>query len=193
MLYKQFNISSGDGQLVYLVERDPLITENEALEYCERLATYECLCAEVDIDDIGGILNCVTQSTASDISEDEFAYRLLDGYYQLVDTWRSFGNHVNDIFINIYLKCESKVDDNPVCYLFDAQCGQSQDVDTIGVVDKDHPREEVFEDSWKDLLYQLRRYFKVSGLSLKSGVFRAVKISSEDYEAVRQEREVAMV
>ena len=194
MLYKQFNISSDGHRLTYITERDPLISETEAQELCERLALCEYLdmCGD-DVDEIEDLLGIEMKSTSSDISEDEFSYRLLGGNYQLVDSWRSFGNRINDIFINVYLEYDSNVIDEPVCYCFEAQCGQTQDVDTIGIVDKGHPREQVFEDAWRDLLYQMRRYFKVTGWLLKSGIFRIYKMTSEDYEAMREEREMILV
>lgn len=188
MLYKDYTIKLCGKKLSYLVERDELISENEVEELCEKLALCAALSSsDIDINDV---LEIDIDSNSNDISEDEFAYRVLSRNCLLVDSWRSFGN-LFEVFANVYQVFDEEVE-GPICYSFEAECGQEPDVDTIGVVNEEHPREEVFETAWKDCLYQLRRYFKVSGWLLKSGIFRITRITVEDYEYMRKEREAIL-
>ena len=192
MLYKQYSIEVGNKKFNYITERDELISDDEIKELCEKLALCDSLTEfSDDIDSLEDIMEIDIDSEDTDMGEDEFAYRVLSGKCQLVDSWRSFGDRFN-VFANVYREYKEDVSEEPICYCFEAECGQEPDVDTIGVVDKDNPREEVFESAWRDCLYQLKRYFKVSGWLLKSGIFRITKISVDEYEYTRKERELVL-
>ncbi len=188
MVYETCDVFVGDYSYTYICERDELISSDEVKTLCSNIAALDTVQM---MDCLEDVVELEVKSESKELPEDEFAYMVLGRNCQLVDSIRSFGNRF-DVFTNIYRVFSHDVSEEPVCYGFDADCGQEPEVDTIGVVDSEHPREEVFEEAWKDLLYQLRRYFKVSGLALKSGVFHVSKMSAQEYEDSRKEREMVL-
>ena len=117
MLYKDYTIKLCGKKLSYLVERDELISENEVEELCEKLALCAALSSsDIDINDV---LEIDIDSNSNDISEDEFAYRVLSRNCLLVDSWRSFGN-LFEVFANVYQVFDEEVE-GPICYSFEAE------------------------------------------------------------------------
>lgn len=188
MVYGTCDVSIGERTFTYICEHDELISSDEMESLCMNLALLDAVHEAECLEDA---LEFEVESKSEEMEEDEFAYRVLGRNCQLVDSIRSFGNRL-EVYTNIYQIFSRDVSKEPVCYGFDADCGQEPEVDTIGVVDFEHPQEEVFEEAWRDLLYQLRRYFKVSGLALKSGVFHLSKMSAQEYEDTRKERELVL-
>lgn len=195
MLYTKHRVRANDTVTEFIVERDPLLTVEEVKDRCERWG----LCEElknlilpngtVDMEELMGV---DTKQTYENISEDEFAYTVLDGKCQLVDTVRSMC-HPQVAFMNVYQLYPRVMLDEPCCYLFEADCGQETEVDFIGVVDKDHPQNEVFDTAWDDIIYQLKRYCKLGGWNLMGGLFHVSQLTPEDYEEMRKEREFSRV
>ncbi len=107
-------------------------------------------------------------------------YRLDDPTSSLMTLYRDFGKDMSD---------ESQ------CLYFAASIGTGEDqsIDTIAIVDKDHPRESVFETAWADLQYQCRRYHSATGIAMATGAVVVSEMSNEEYEAERSDRELVLV
>lgn len=190
MLYTKHHVRANDTVTDFIVERDTLLTIEDVNDRCERWGICEELpnimtpSGAVDMDALTSIN---VKQTHKDISEDEFAFTVLDGKCQLVDSVRSMC-HPQVAFMNIYQLCPEDMSEKPCCYWFEADCGQDTDVDYIAIVDKDHPQNEVCDAAWDDIIYQLRRYCKIGAWNLMAGLFHISRLTPEDYEEMRKER-----
>jgi len=97
--------------------------------------------------------------------------------------------------LKLTLQFGEDMTDKPQCLYFAAAVGGEEDssIDTIGLIDHDHPREQVFETAWSDLQYQCRRYYQLSGVAMATGVVAVSQMGPEEYEAERSDRELVLV
>lgn len=189
MLYSKHVVTTDCGTYTYIAERRPLISIAEVEELCEDDGLYQTASSEHKKDgaviDIEELLCREVDVESKDITEDEFAYMLLGEGYQLTFAYRAFGD-IPYAYINIYRKHKKAY---PLYYSFEGICGQEPDVGSLGVVDEDHPSEEVFENARKDCYYQLRRYYKIPGISIENGMFSVMEVSEDHYKRLYLQQE----
>lgn len=191
MLYSKHIVITDDTKFVYISERRPLVSVLEVESICRDEGLCQVAykqqeaCGSLDLQDL---LEVSIEVKSEDLTEDEFAAHILSGKCQLVDSNRSFGD-VQRVITNVY-RVSNREESGPFYYLFEAECGQESDVDSLGYVDADNPSEVVFEDAWKDCAYQLRRYFKMAGVMMERGVFHITQLCLHDYEQSLKQKEL---
>lgn len=127
------------------------------------------------------------------MDEDDFlSATLMDPHVRPVVGVYMLDNPTNSLMM-MYRRYDKNVQDESQCLYFGLESEDDSVVDTIGVVNADHPREEVFQQAWKDLQYQCRRYHQMTGLAMALSAVSVSEITSEEYEEERSDRELALV
>lgn len=179
--------TEGSFKATYVVSADSLLSKSDVFAYCQQLTLRDMMNAEtLDEDDMEYDLE------DEPLDEDEFLSYMAD-YQHVRETLRVcvLGNP-NDNILSVYKVYHNDMSEIPQFYTFSAQCSQDQEIDSLGYVDGDHPREEVFEKARQDCLYQLKRYCKVDGLTIYSGLFVMAEVDQEDYEQEVDDRDLVL-
>lgn len=179
--------TDGRFRATYIVSADSLLSQSDIYAYCQQLVLRDMISmSEIEDEDMEFDLD------DEPLDSDEFLSYMAD-YQHVRETLRVcvLGNP-NDTMLTVFKQYGSDMSDVPQFYTFSAQCSQDQDVDSLGYVDSQHPREEVFEKARKDCLYQLKRYCKIDGLAIYSGLFVITEVTQEDYESAVDDRNLAL-
>lgn len=168
---------------IYWVEADPLISESEMVEYVTSVATANYLAAEPK--EIIGF-----NVTPNQIDMDEYLVSVCDYQHVRPALIITSLNNIGNTIIAINASYKEDVSEEPEYFIFSGAAGQDSDVTAIGKTDKNLPREQVIQDGYNDILYQLKKYFQVSGVIMASGLFIIQSISPEEYSLEYCEREL---
>lgn len=188
MRYRSATVRIGTRAHHYLVESDNFITDSEVEEKMLVTAIYDEMAVTDDMDALMEEEGDVTFS--DDMTEGEFAEQLLDyDHVRLIDFSVMFTKPLDSVLINVYeVDLRHDIAEEPMRVRFSASCGQDMEVDYIATIDATHPLHEVRDEAWRDCVYQLRRYCKVTGVALICGLFQMMRISEDDYCDMYAER-----
>lgn len=193
MRFRNITLNIGTHRLQLYMSSHDWVNDHEAETY---VATFAQSAAEsVLSDEDWEEDNTEVTTDIQEMSEDDFlSITLMDshvrpvlGIYKLDDPTSSL--------MTLYRDFGKDVSDESQCLYFAASIGTDEDqsIDTIAIVDKDHPRESVFETAWADLQYQCRRYHSATGIAMATGTVIVSEMSNKEYEAERSDRELVLV
>ena len=193
MRFRNITLNIGTHRLRLYMSSHDWVNDHEAETYVAAFAQYAA--QSVLSDEDWEENNTEVIADIQEMPEDDFlSITLMDshvrpvlGIYRLDDPTSSL--------MTLYRDFEKDVSDESQCLYFSAAIStcEDQSIDTIAIVDKDHPRESVFETAWADLQYQCRRYHSATGIVMATGSVIVSEMSSEEYEAERSDRELVLV
>ena len=186
-------VTIGRKKLNYYVEADQLMSEPDIKDKLSHLASMDFL-VETDEEDYE------YEELSVDISLEEIDHDKFLFDHTLPNTKRlrtelccSMLTDPSDVIYSFIRIFNSDLDDSPYGLLVTASCNQDADINYIGVVNQDGKSyQDIVQEGQRDCMMQLRRYFTVDGVSLRRGVLLVAVVPPDEYEEIRQERELAL-
>lgn len=193
MRYRKIALDVGHHRLDLYMQSHDWVNDHEAETY---VTTYAQSAAQDILSDEDWEENDTeVEVDIQEMDENEYiSCTLLDGHVRPVLGMYMLDNPTHSLMV-LSRKFGEDMTDKPQCLYFAAAVGGEEDssIDTIGLIDHDHPREQVFETAWSDLQYQCRRYYQLSGVAMATGVVAVSQMGPEEYEAERSDRELVLV
>ena len=175
-------------KITYLASLSPCLTEDDLSNFVEQKFVLDLLndgvgIDENDVDDI--------KIEMSPVSLDEYMYNLSDtGVVRGELSVSIFGNILDEILTvnRVYHEAQEPADEYWVFILDGEQV--DADIDCLLCKPPEVPFEDIVEEAYTDIMYQVRRYHPtLKGISLHTCRFHAQKITKDEYDNEMAKRE----
>lgn len=191
--YYRAQVKIGSVRLNYYVEADRLMSEPDLKDKLTSLASVDFIheMENVEYDEYEEISVDIDMTP---IDSDEFMSGTLTDYShirnELCVTMLTDSTNIIYSFLRVMNR---EVDEEEYGILVSASCYPDNDVDYIGVVNHDGiSYQGVVDTGQVDCLRQLKRYFSADGTSLRRAIMVIAYLPPEEYEEMRQERELSL-
>lgn len=191
--YYRAKVSVGSVRLNYYIEADRLMSEPDLKEKLTSLASVDFI-HEMENMDCDEYEDVFVDINLIPIDSDEFMSGTLTDYShirnELCVTMLTDSTNIIYSFLRVM---DREVDEEEYGLLISASCYPDNDVDYIGVVNHDGiSYQGVVDAGQMDCLRQLKRYFQADGTSLRRAMMVIAYLPPEEYEEMRQERELSL-
>lgn len=191
--YYRAKVSVGSVRLNYYIEADRLMSEPDLKEKLTSLASVDFI-HEMENMDYDEYEDVFVDINLIPIDSDEFMSGTLTDYShirnELCVTMLTDSTNIIYSFLRVM---DREVDEEEYGLLISASCYPDNDVDYIGVVNHDGiSYQGVVDAGQMDCLRQLKRHFQADGTSLRRAMMVIAYLPPEEYEEMRQERELSL-
>lgn len=160
----------------YIISCSSFCCKDEIEEYVLLIFVQDLIDKEADLD-------CDISIELNDITVDEYDSLLYNNEYKKKTKMASFlfGDRMNEL---IEIKSVEKREEQTLetYYMYELQGLPECECYSLNYENAEHSFDTALEEAYKDLLYQVRRYYpKVQGLQLYTAVIVAQEISQGEY------------
>lgn len=186
-------VTIGRKKLNYYVEADQLMSEPDIKDKLTHLASMDFLVETKEEDYEYEELDVDISMEEIDADKFLFEHTLPNTSRLRTELCCCMLTDPSDVIYSFIRIFNSDLNDAPYGLLVTASCDQDADINYIGVVNQEGKSyQDIVQEGQKDCMMQLRRYFTVDGVSLRRGILLVAVVPPDEYEEIRQERELTL-